>query len=336
MDYLNALVLLANFVLVPATAYGAQLALGALGITLVYSILRFGNFAHGDTMAFGTMVVILTTWWLQGQGIGVPYLPTALIALPVGIVATIALVLLTDRLVYRHYRVVKAPPIRMVMASVGVMFVLNGLVRFIIGPDDRIFLDGERFVMKASTLKNLTPLNEGLAIKASQALTVVVALVLVVALFAFLNRTRMGKAMRAFSDNEDLALLSGISPSRVVAVTWIISGSLAVIAGTLYGLDKSFSPFTYFQLLLPMFAAAIVGGVGNPVGAILGGFVIAYSEVMVTYAYRKFAAYVLPADYVPDGLLQLLGTDYKFAVSFLILVIVLLVRPTGLLKGKVL
>ncbi len=106
-------------------------------------------------------------------------------------------------------------------------------------------------------------------------------------------------------------------------------------SGTLYGLDKSFKPFTYFQLLLPMFAAAVVGGVGNPIGAILGGFVVAFSEVTVTYAYKKFLTYLLPADYAPEGLMQLLSTDYKFAVSFIILVVVLLVRPTGLMKGKV-
>ena len=141
--------------------------------------------------------------------------------------------------------------------------------------------------------------------------------------------------MRAFSDNEDLALLSGINPQKVVAVTWIIAAALATIAGVLYGLDKSFKPFTYFQLLLPMFAAAIVGGVGHPVGAILGGFVVAFSEVLVTYAYKKFLIYLGPEGWVPDGLMQLLSTDYKFAVSFIILVCVLLVRPTGILKGKV-
>ncbi len=335
MDILNALILFANFVLVPALAYGSQLALGALGITLVYGVLRFANFAHGDTMAFGTMAAILFTWWFQSLGISFGFLPTALLALPFAIVVTVLFVLLTDRLVYAHYRQVRAVPIRMVMASVGVMFVMNGVVRFIIGPDDRAFFDGERFLIRAGDFKRATGLDEGLAIKSSQALTVVVAVILVAALFWFLNRTRTGKSMRAYSDNEDLALLSGISPKRVVAVTWILSATLATIAGTLYGLDKSFQPFTYFQLLLPMFAAAIVGGVGNPFGAILGGFVIAFSEVMVSYAYKKFFTYLLPENLAPDGLMQLLGTDYKFAVSFVILVIVLLVRPTGLLRGKV-
>ncbi|EFL90609.1 inner-membrane translocator [Ahrensia sp. R2A130] len=335
MDFLNAIVLFANFVFVPGLAYGAQLALGALGITLLYSILRFANFAHGDTMAFGTMVTILLTWWFQSLGISFGPLPTALLALPFGVAATAGFALLTDKLVYKHYRQVKAVPIRMVMASVGVMFVMNGVVRFIIGPNDQSFFDGERFIIKAREFKKMTGLNEGLAIKSSQALTVVVAIILVAALFWFLNRTRTGKSMRAFSDNEDLALLSGISPDKVVAVTWILAAGLATIAGVLYGLDKSFKPFTYFQLLLPMFAAAVVGGVGQPVGAILGGFVVAFSEVTVTYAYKKFITYLVPESWAPDGLMQLLSTDYKFAVSFIILVVVLLVRPTGLLKGKV-
>ena len=124
-------------------------------------------------------------------------------------------------------------------------------------------------------------------------LTVVVMLVTVTAVFWFLQKTRTGKAMRAYSDNEDLALLSGISPERVVAITWILAAALATIAGTLYGLDKSFRPFTYFQLLLPIFAAAIVGGVGQPLGAIAGGFIIAFSEVMVTYAYKGFLGYFM-------------------------------------------
>jgi len=334
MDFINALVLFANFVFVPGLAYGAQLALGALGITLIYSILRFANFAHGDQMAFGTMTVILLTWWFQSLGISLGPFPTALLALPIGVAIMAAVALATDRLVYQHYREIKAVPIRLVMASVGVMFVMNGVVRFIIGPNDQNFLDGERFIIKAGAFKRMTGLDEGLAIKSSQALTIIVAVALVVALFWFLNRTRTGKSMRAFSDNEDLALLSGISPQRVVTVTWIIAAGLMTIAGTLYGLDKSFKPFTYFQLLLPMFAAAIVGGVGNPVGAILGGFVIAFSEVTVTYAYKKFLTYLVPG-WQPDGLLQLLSTDYKFAVSFIILVVVLLVRPTGLMRGKV-
>ena len=334
MDFLNAFVALSNFVLIPAIAYGSQLALGALGVTLIYGILRFSNFAHGDTMAFGTMATVLITWWFQSMGISFGPLPTALLALPFGIAVCAALVLLTDRGIYRFYRRVKAKPIILVMASLGVMFIMNGLVRFIIGPDDQRFADGARFIVTAGEFKKMTGLSEGLALKSTQAITLVTAIVVVAALFWFLNKTRTGKSMRAYSDNEDLALLSGINPERVVMVTWLIVAGLATIAGVLYGLDKSFKPFTYFQLLLPIFASAIVGGLGNPLGAIAGGFVIAFSEVMVTYAWKKVAGYILPESWAPDGLVQLMSTDYKFAVSFAILLIVLLFKPTGLFKGK--
>lgn len=336
MDFLNALVVLANFVVIPGIAYGSQLALGALGVTLVYGVLRFSNFAHGDTMAFGTMVVVLVTWWMQSVGISFGPLPTALLALPFGIAVTALLLIGTDRMVYKFYRQKKAEPVVYLIVSLGVMFIMAGLVRFIIGPNDQSFSDGERFIIKVRDFKQMTGLDEGLAIKTTQGITVVTAIVVVAVLFWFLNNTRTGKSMRAFSDNEDLALLSGINPERVVLYTWLIVAALATIAGTLYGLDKSFKPFVYFQLLLPIFAAAIVGGLGNPLGAIAGGFVIAFSEVTVTYAWKKVITYVVPEAWAPDGLVQLLSTEYKFAVSFVILVIVLLIKPTGLFKGKAL
>ncbi len=333
MDFLNAFVALSNFVLIPAIAYGSQLALGALGVTLIYGILRFSNFAHGDTMAFGAMVTILITWAMQAAGLSLGPLPTALLALPFGILGCMALLLFTDRVVYKFYRIQKAKPVILVIVSMGVMFIMNGLVRFVIGPDDQRFADGERFIISARDFREMTGLSEGLAFRTSQGITIVTAVVVVIALFWFLNKTRTGKSMRAYSDNEDLALLSGINPERVVMYTWMLVAGLATIAGVLYGLDKSFKPFTYFQLLLPIFAAAIVGGLGNPLGAIAGGFVIAFSEVMITYAWKKVAGYLIPA-WEPDGLVQLLSTDYKFAVSFVILLIVLLFKPTGLFKGK--
>ena len=334
MDFLNALVALSNFVLIPAISYGSQLALGALGVTLIYGILRFSNFAHGDTMAFGAMATILVTWWFQGMGVSLGVLPTALLALPFGILATALLLLATDKAVYQFYRRQKAAPVILVIVSMGVMFVMNGVVRFIIGVDDQIFADGARFVIRAREFREMTGLREGLALRTSTVITVVTAVITVAALFWFLNKTRTGKSMRAFSDNEDLALLSGINPDKVVAVTWIIVAGLATIAGVLYGLDKSFKPFTYFQLLLPIFASAIVGGLGSPVGAIAGGYLIAFSEVFVTYAFKKVGNYLLPEAYQIDGLAQILSTDYKFAVSFGILIIVLLFKPTGLFQGK--
>lgn len=334
MDIINALVALANYVIVPGLAYGAQLALGALGVTLIYGILRFSNFAHGDTMAFGTAMTIIITNGLLALGITFGPLPTALLALPFAIILTCVLVLITDRVVYKFYREQKAAPVILVIVSMGVMFIMNGIVRFIIGVRDINFADGERFIISVRTFKDLTGLEEGLAIKTTQGITVVVAMIAVALLFWFLNKTRTGKSMRAFSDNEDLALLSGINPEKVVMVTWMIVAALATTAGVLYGLDKSFKAFTYFQLLLPIFASAVVGGLGNPLGAIGGGFVIAFSEVTVTYAFKKVIGYMAPNGWEPDGLVQLLSTDYKFAVSFAILIIVLLFKPTGLFKGQ--
>ena len=331
---LNPLVLLTNFILVPGLAYGSQLALGALGVTMVYSVLRFSNFAHGELMSFGAMFCVLITWGLQSAGISITPLPTALLALPAAILLTIALALMTDKLVFSYYRRQRSETVTYLIVSVGVMFFIGGLIRFIIGPDDRVFADGQRFLLKARTFKDATGLSEGLAIKTSQGVTIILAFVVVAALFWFLNRTKTGKSMRAYSDNEDLALLSGINPERVVMITWIITGALAALAGTLYGLDKSYKPFTYLSLLLPIFASAIVGGVGSPIGAIAGGYVIAFSELLVTFAYKKVISYLTFEQVVPEGLVQLLSTDYKIAVSFVILLIVLLIRPTGLFSGK--
>jgi branched-chain amino acid transport system permease protein len=336
MEPINAFVALSNFVLIPALAYGSQIALGALGITLIYGILRFAHFAHGDIMDFGTGIVILTTWGLQAQGIGLGPLPTALLALPVGIAATILYLLAADRMVYRFYRKVKAKPMIFVMASLGVMFVTNGITRLIMGPSEQRFEDGERFIISVRDFRDWTGLAEGLALRSAQALTIVVALVAMVLLFWFLNRTRAGKSMRAYSDNEDLALLSGINPERVVVITWAIAGTLMVLAGTLYGLDKSYRPFTYFQLLLPFFAAAIVGGLGNPMGAIIGGYVVAFAEMGITYAWRRVVTYLLPEGWEPAAMMQILPVDYKFAVTFGILVLVLIFRPTGIFRGRTL
>ena len=336
MDFLNAIVLIANFVIVPALTYGSQLALGAIGVTLIYGILRFANFAYGDLMAFGTMISILITWKFQSMGITFGLLPTALLALPFAVVVTIIVSLIFDKYIFEYYRIKKSPGVTLIVVSLGLMFVLNGIVRIVIGTGDKQFFDGQKFLIKANEFKELTGLNEGLAIKSTQLITLITTVIIALMLFWFLEKTKTGKSMRAYSNNEDLALLSGIDPSRVVMITWVIASILATVAGTLYGLDKSFKPFTYFNNMLPIFAAAIVGGIGNPFGAFLGGYVIAFSEIFLTYAYKKFFMYILPESMAPESLVQLLSTDYKFAVSFSILVIVLLYRPSGIFKGKVL
>ena len=335
MDFINAIVLLLNYIFVPALSYGSQLALGAIFVSLIYGILRFAYFSAGDLMSFGTMFTILFTWYFQSNGISLGVLPTALLAIPFAVIISILFTLGMDKVVFSYYRIKKSPPVMLAMVSIGVMFVTQAIVRIIIGPFDRRFFDGEKFILKANEFKEMTGLNEGLSIKSTQALTLFVTIVVVSILFWFLNKTKTGKSMRAYSDNEDLALLSGIDPKKVVMITWVIAAVLATIGGALYGLDKSFKPFTYFNNMLPIFAAAIVGGIGNPFGAFLGGYVIAFSEILITYAYRKFFVYILPESMEPNSLIQLLSTDYKFAVSFSILVIVLLFRPSGIFKGKV-
>ena len=277
MDFINAIVLLLNYIFVPALSYGSQLALGAIFVSLIYGILRFAYFSAGDLMSFGTMFTILFTWYFQSIGISLGVLPTALLAIPFAVIISILFTLGMDKVVFSYYRIKKSPPVMLAMVSIGVMFVTQAIVRIIIGPFDRRFFDGEKFILKANEFKEMTGLNEGLTIKSTQVLTLFVTIIVVSILFWFLNKTKTGKSMRAYSDNEDLALLSGIDPKKVVMITWVIAAVLATIGGALYGLDKSFKPFTYFNNMLPIFAAAIVGGIGNPFGAFLGGYVIAFA-----------------------------------------------------------
>ena len=334
MDFINAIILLLNYTIFPALTYGSQLALGAIFVTLIYGILRFANFATGDMMSFGTMFAVLFTYYLQSKGISFGFLPTALLTIPFAVAMMIFYMLIIDKTVFSYYRIKKSPPVQLAMVSIGVMFVTQAIIRIIIGPTNRRFMDGEKFILKASEFKDMTGLAEGLTIKSTQIITIVVTIILVAILFWFLNKTKTGTSMRAYSDNEDLALLSGIDPKKVVLITWIIAGILATIGGVLYGLDKSYRPFVYFNNMLPIFAAAIAGGIGNPYGAFLGGYLIAFAEIFLTYAYKKFFIYILPEQLEPDSLMQLLSTDYKFAISFSILVIVLVFRPSGIFEGK--
>jgi len=337
IDIINAFALLTNFLILPALSYGSQLALGALAVTLVYSVLRFSNFAQADSMAFGTMIIILLSSSFISKGWVISGVPTALLVIPFAILGMSIYLLVVDRLVYRHYRKINARQnIVGITASIGVMFITGGIVRFILTAKAQKFADGERFIFTVREFKAFTGLEQGIAIKTSQFLTITIALLLVAFLFYFLQKTKTGKAMRAYSDNKELALLSGIDPDKIVQITWLLVAGLTTIAGTLYGLDKGFSPQQYHFLLLPIFASVIVGGIGSPIGAIAGAFLVSFSEVFLTYAYKKFLIYLLPLSLHPNPLVQLIGTEYKYAISFLILVIVLLVKPTGLIKGKVL
>src|SRR6056300_2001068 len=134
MDFLNAIILISNFIFIPAITYGSQLALGAIGVTLIYGVLRFANFAYGDLMAFGTMCVILFTWLLKSWGVNLGIFPTALLALPFGIALTIIVSLIFDKTVFEYYRNKKSSPVTFIVVSLGIMFVLNAVVRIIIWP----------------------------------------------------------------------------------------------------------------------------------------------------------------------------------------------------------
>ena len=198
IDIINAIVLLLNYIFIPAITYGSQLALGALGITFIYGILRFANFSHGEFMSFGTMSCILVTWFFQSNNINLGYLPTALLALPFAILSTIALSLLFNKFVFNYYRIQRSAPVVIAMASIWVMFVINAIIRIVIGPYDIKFFDGHKFIIKAKHFKHLTGLNEGLALKSTQVLTVFITVLLLIFVFWFLQKTKTGKSMLAF------------------------------------------------------------------------------------------------------------------------------------------
>jgi branched-chain amino acid transport system permease protein len=167
-----------------------------------------------------------------------------------------------------------------------------------------------------------------------QVLMIVLTVVAVAVLHYFLTRTRLGKAMRAMADNADLAQVSGINTKLVVRVTWIVAGALACLAGTMLALDVTLKPDLAFNILLPIFAAAIVGGLGQAYGAIAGGFLIGFAETLAIFnwavllrPFREWLPFAIPPD------LAIVPTEYKLTVAFVILVIVLLWRPTGIFKG---
>ena len=327
---LEALVVFANFVVLPAIAYGAQIGLAALGVTLVFGVLRFAHVAHGDLMAFGTMVTIVAAEGMRALGLAAGPVPTALVVLPLGILASVLVSLAIDQVAYAPLRERGAQPAVLMIASIGVVFILSGLVRMLVGPETQYFADGSRFFLHPRDFRAATGLDEGLMLRSAQALTILIAVAAMAALFAFLHRSRSGRAMRAYADNPDLAFLCGVSTDRVVRITWVIAAALAATAGVLYGLDKAFSPATYFHLVLPVFAAVILGGIGNPRGAVLGAFVIAFAEIGLTYAYRGVVAHLVAEDRLPAALLQPIPTDYKLAIGFAALVAILILRPTGL------
>lgn len=270
---------------------GCILSLGAIGVSLTFGILRFANFAHGDLMTIGaylgwTLVQLAVPFW---------------ISLPVACVGTLAVTFAVDWLVYRHLR--RRAPVILLISSFGIALILRSLIQLVWGSDQLVYRQGIQVPMRFV----------GLTIKPDQIVIVVGAVLLVVALHLFLQHTKTGKAMRAMADNVDLAKISGINTERVVLWTWGLGAIMACAAGMFLGLDTQLNPTMGWNILLSVFAAAILGGIGSPYGAIAGGLVIGLASELSTLV-------ISPA--------------YKAAVAFAILVGMLIVRPEGLFGGR--
>jgi len=212
---------------------------------------------------------------------------------------------------------------------------IQGLIRLFFGAGSYSFFETETkdvFRIDTSFLGSTRPL----VVTEPQLLMIVVTILSVLALHLFLTRSRLGKAMRAMADNADLAQVSGINTALVVRVTWIVAGALACMAGTMLALDVTLKPDLAFNIIIPIFAAAIVGGLGQAYGAIAGGLLIGFAESLAVFNWtmvlRPLNA-VLPESLQLPATLAFVPTEYKLTVAFVILVVVLLVRPTGIFKG---
>lgn len=268
---------------------GGIYALAGIGLTLTYGILRFANFAHGDLMTLGAYLALLLV------GLGLPLAPAFLLALPLGALAAIGV----DRALYRPLR--RRGSTVLLIASIGAALLLRNLVLLSWGPQMRYFREEIQIAWR---------LPGGVMLKPDQALILVVCAASIVLVHLFLTRSRPGKAMRAAADNLDLARVCGIDTERVVLWTWGIGGVLAAAAGILLGLEIQVRPVMGWELLLPVFAAVILGGIGRPYGAMAGGLLLGVAQEVST-------AWIAP--------------HYKGTVAFAILVAVLLLRPQGLL-----
>lgn len=270
---------------------GSILALGAIGVSMIFGILRFAHFAHGDLMTVGAYLAYMFVRWLHW--------PIWAAALPAVVLAA-AVAVLVDQLFYRRLR--RVAPVILLISSFATALMLRALVQIIWGPDNLVYEQGISIPIRAF----------GLIVTPDSLKVLIGAAIMVTIVHLFLAHTKMGKSMRAMSDNMDLALISGVPVSRVIFWTWVFAGVLAAVAGILLGLNTRLIPTMGWDTLLPIFAAAILGGVGRPYGAILGGFVIGLA--------MNYSVLFLPS-------------AYKLAVAFVIMIVVLIVRPQGILKG---
>ena len=264
-------------------------------------------------MAAGAYIGLLVVWVLDATPLSeLSVNLRLLIGLPLAFAGTAAVAILIDRLFYKPFRRARSM-IVVVIASFGVALMLRSLVQLFFGVDVINYADGIQF-----PLREFQPLR----ILERHIYIVVLTVVLMLALHHFLTRTRTGKAMRAMSDDADLARVSGINTERVVIWTWILGAGLVAVAGVFLGMDTRLVPTMGWDLLLPMFAAAILGGLGQPYGAIAGGLIIGAMEELSTYPW------------IGEG--PLVPPDYKTAVAFAVMVLMLIFRPRGIFRGKVL
>jgi branched-chain amino acid transport system permease protein len=295
--------------LVDGLVAGSVIGLGAIGVTLTYSILRFANFAHGEFIAWGAYLALALSGLfglIAGQGPPIGALSVTWPLLAAGVVAaglTGGLALGLDAILFRPLRG-KGESITAIIASFGASLALRSLLEAIFSSRPAYF---------TRVLQIAKPFAPGLKATPNQLATVAATAVLVLATHLLLTRTRIGRSMRAVSENPDLARSGGIDVAGVIRVTWLLGGALACASGAVVGLLVQVRPFMGFDLLLPLFAAAILGGIGSVPGAVLGGLIVGLSEAVAV---------------------ALVGAQWRSAVAFVILIAVLLVRPNGLF-GKV-
>ncbi len=294
--------------------YGSIIALGAIGLTLISSILNFFNFAYGDLFSLGAFVTLLFLGllgdWQPFPGLSFGW--GLVFGTLLSVLIMLGVILLIDRFYFKPLRNVGVTPLFMSLASLGLAFILRAVINIVWGPE-------VRYYSTAIQISKKLPL--GVRAKPDELFIVICALVLVALVYLFLKRTRMGKAMRAMSDNPVLAKASGVETNRVIMWTWIIAGALITVAGTLYGIQVQLRPIMGWHFLIPLFVAVIMGGVGSFWGAMIGGMVIGISEEMITGLFQNaFNSMGIEADM----------SVYKPAVAFVLVVAILLLRPHGI------